>query len=135
MMIVVLKLPEEVLRPAAGDKTFVLGKYILMRMAETKRMLPREVIYQQKLGAADVPLDEWYRGALGPAILAQCGALPFAYNERYVRSLMRKPFAETLFARMISKDTSNIVTFSHGLSLLATYAAFFRPATVAGPPE
>jgi hypothetical protein len=30
---------------------------------------------------------------------------------------------------MISKDTSNIVTFSHGLSLLATYSAFFRPVS------
>ena len=132
MMNLVQKLPEEVLRPAAQDQATVLGKHILMRMAETKGMLPHEVIYQQKFGAADVPLDEWYQGVLRPAIVEQCRHLPFRYSERYVRSLFNAPYAESVFGRMISKDTSNVVTFSHGLSLLATYAAFFRPDSAPG---
>lgn len=66
--------------------------------------------------------------------MEQCRHLPFAYRERYVRSLFRAPWAEAQFARLISRDTSPVVTFFHGLSLLATYAAFFRPGDGAGRP-
>lgn len=117
-----LSLPDELLRPLGSDKA--IGKYILAKMAETKKLLPYEVIYQPKMGAVDAPLTEWYNGPLKKAIYDLLEGLPFKYSKKYVESLIRPKRAEDLYGRFISKDTSNVVTLSHCISLLVTYAHF-----------
>jgi len=116
-------IPEYLLRPDDKRKTSI-GKYVLAKMAEDYKLLPAEVIHQRKLGAADGPLVEWYAGPLRSTLLDLVKGLPFQPDARYIDSLLRPKATEKLFARAISGDTSNVVTISHGISLLATYAAY-----------
>jgi asparagine synthase (glutamine-hydrolysing) len=115
-------IPDELLRPE-GSK-IITGKYILSKMAEAKGLLPKEVIYQPKIGAADSPIEGWYNGPLQPTIYKLLDELPFAYNKKYVESLVKETGIEKLYSRLISKDTNNMVTLSHCISLLVTYAHF-----------
>ena len=122
-------LPEKFLRPKEKEKVGTEGKYILMKMASVKKMLPDEVIYQKKVGAVDAPLVEWYSGPLRQTLLDLYTHLPFTHDDTYIQNLIKPTFAEDMYFKLISRDTSNIVTISHGLSLLATYAAFWKSGT------
>lgn len=118
------RLPEHLMRPDAKTRSSVTGKYILMRMAEEKGLLPPEVIYQRKVAAVDGPIDRWYAGPMKPTLLSLLVDLPFDYRESYVDSLIRPKLAESLFKRHLMTDK----VVSHAVSLLATYASFTAAA-------
>jgi asparagine synthetase B (glutamine-hydrolysing) len=124
-----LSLPEELCRPNQDTPSKVTGKYILMRMAEQKQLLPREVIYQPKVAAVDGPIDAWYAGPLRAVMLELMEGLPFAYSRRYVNSLLNQKLSESLFKRYVMTDK----VISHAASLAATYASFtgLAPTTAA----
>jgi hypothetical protein len=115
-----LGLPEDLCRPSETTASKVTGKYILMRMAETQGLLPKEVIYQPKMAAVDGPIDDWYAGPLRTTIGELLDGLPFAPNLDYVRALLRPKLAETMFRRYFMTDK----VISHAVSLLATYSRF-----------
>jgi asparagine synthetase B (glutamine-hydrolysing) len=121
---VALRLPSELLRPTAdqgGTKT--IGKYALALAAERAELLPREIIYQPKLGAVDAPLVDWFAGPVRQTLLDLFKELPFEASDSYVRRLLKPKRSEALYAKAISRETSNLVSISNGVSLLATYAS------------
>lgn len=120
----VKNIPDELLRPS-GDAS-PIGKYILSKMAETKGLLPKSVIYQPKMAASDSPLQTWYSDIIRSYIDDTLDDLPFAYSKKYVESLIRETSAERLYSRLMSKDTNNIMSLAHCLSLLLTYARFTK---------
>lgn len=115
-----LSLPEELCRPNQDTPSKVTGKYILMRMAEEKQLLPREVIYQPKVAAVDGPIDAWYAGPMRGLLLELMQGLPFEYSERYANSLLDEKVAERLFKKYAMTDK----VISHAASLLVTYSRF-----------
>ena len=125
------RLPEHLMRPQADNRSKVTGKYILMRMAEAKGLLPPEVIYQRKVAAVDGPIDRWYAGPMKPTLLSMLVDLPFDYRESYVESLIRPKLAESLFKRYLMTDK----VVSHAVSLLATYASFTAAARPSSAPQ
>lgn len=116
--------PDELLRPKGSQ--MANGKYILSKMAETKKLLPKEIIYQPKIGAADSPIESWYRGPLKKTIFEILENLPFEYRKKYIDSLINETRAERSYSKLISKDTKSLVTISHCVSLLLTYASFTK---------
>jgi asparagine synthetase B (glutamine-hydrolysing) len=121
-----LALPEELCRPSQRTKSAVTGKYILMKMAEEKQLLPPEVIYQRKVAAVDGPIDAWYAGPLRPLMLRLMEGLPFEYSRSYANALLDEKVPERLFKRHIMTDK----VISHAASLAATYATFTALAKV-----
>jgi asparagine synthetase B (glutamine-hydrolysing) len=115
-----LSLPEDLLRPSDRARSTVTGKYILMKMAERKRLLPAEVIHQPKMAAVDGPIDEWYAGPLRGMLGELMRGLPFEYDQAYVERLLDLKASEGLFKRYVMTDK----VISHAASLLATYATF-----------
>lgn len=115
-----LRLPEELMRPRDRTRSRVTGKYVLMKMAEGKGLLPPSIIYQRKMAAVDAPIDEWYAGPMRPLLLEMFNGLPFSVNTRYVNRLLDRKLSERLFKRYVMVDK----VISHAASLLATYAAF-----------
>ncbi len=115
-------LPDRLLRPDGDPDTAVTGKYALLRMAERKRMLPREVIYQRKVAAVDAPVDDWYAGPLRSDVRALLDHLPFEANDGYLDRLLEPTALARFYARRLSSDRLT----SHEASLLATYAALAR---------
>ena len=113
-------LPDALMRPSRKTKSKVTGKYILMRMAEEKKLLPSAVIHQPKMAAVDGPIDEWYQGPMRDMLLELMRGLPFSYDEDYVAGLLRTKPCERLFKRFVMTD--KVIT--HAASLLATYATF-----------
>jgi len=107
-------------RPKEKTAAAVTGKYILLKMAEDKELLPREVIYQKKIAAVAAPVDSWYMGPLRDRMINILRDLPFEANEKYLESLFDDKFAERIYREHISPSE---VT-SDGISLLATYASF-----------
>jgi len=115
-----LSLPEDLLRPSDKTRSSVTGKYILMKMAERKGLLPASVIYQPKMAAVDGPIDEWYAGPLRSTLMELMRGLPFDFDADYVDRLLDLKASETVFKRYVMTDK----VISHAASLLATYAAF-----------
>jgi hypothetical protein len=115
-----LALPEELLRPSDRARSTVTGKYILMKMAEQKRLLPPEVIHQPKMAAVDGPIDDWYAGPLRGTLTGLMRGLPFDYDPAYVERLLDRKASEGFFKRYVMTDK----VISHAASLLATYATF-----------
>lgn len=115
-----LGLPEELCRPNETTPSKVTGKFILMKMAEDKRLLPKEVIYQRKVAAVDGPIDAWYAGPLRGVMLELMDGLPFAYSNEYANALLDEKLTETWFKRYVIADK----VLSHAASLAATYGAF-----------
>jgi asparagine synthetase B (glutamine-hydrolysing) len=115
-------LPDRLLRPGSDRDTAVTGKYVLLKMAERKGMLPREVIYQRKVAAVDAPIDAWYAGPLRSDMIALLRHLPFRTDERYVETLLDGTWASRFYGRRLSSDRLT----THEASLLATYAALVR---------
>jgi len=115
-------IPEELCRPNERTASHVTGKYVLMKMAEEKRLLPKEVIYQRKVAAVDAPVDLWYAGPMRQCLHRQLKALPFRPDHRYVESLLDAHIAERLFQKYLLHDR----IIKQAPSLLATYAAFCR---------
>jgi hypothetical protein len=115
-----LSLPEALCRPNQTTRSKVTGKYILMKMAEEKQLLPVEVIYQRKVAAVDGPIDSWYAGALRPLMLQLMEGLPFEHSRSYANTLLDEKLSETLFKRYMMTDK----VISHAASLVATYATF-----------
>ena len=121
--------PDELLRPDNSDK-IVTGKFLLSKMAEKKSLLPADVIHQAKIGAADSPIEKWYEGDFGNNFIPEhLKLLPFKYDEEYARSLMRQTWFEHQYSKALSKSTNNIMTLSHCISLLATYASFNKKSS------
>jgi asparagine synthase (glutamine-hydrolysing) len=116
------QLPDHLLRPEKKTASAVTGKYILMKMAEKKKLLPYEVIYQKKIAAVDAPIDDWYFGPLKNFMMEIMQGLPFKYNENYIKQLLTPKLAEDIYRKYLSSDHLT----SHGLSLLATYASFTK---------
>lgn len=113
-------LPESLSRPEGGHPTRATGKYVLSRMAETRELLPREIIYQAKRSPVHAPVDRWYQGPLRPRLLELYGGLPFRARPSYLRHLIRPKLAESLYRRYVSLGDLAL----HGAALLATYAAY-----------
>lgn len=115
-------LPTELLRPE-GEESSSIGKYALAKMAESKGLLPAEIIHQPKLAAADAPIDEWYPGPLRAVIEELIDNLPFDADRRMVESMFHPTIGERAYQRVIGSETNNVVNLSHDVSLLATYGA------------
>ena len=113
-------LPLEFLRPGKNTASRITGKYILMKMAENKRLLPASVIYQEKMAAVDAPVDAWYAGPMREFMLEKMRGLPFESNQKYLESLLTPHIAEQLFQRYLLTDK----VIKHAPSLLVTYASF-----------
>lgn len=120
----VKKIPDRLLRP--GDSNADIGKYILSKMAEEKNLLPKEVIYQPKMAAADAPLQKWYNTKLQKKVYSYLNELPFAWKTAYIKSLVRETSFEKVYARIMSKDTNKFITMDHCISLLLTYSRFTK---------
>jgi asparagine synthetase B (glutamine-hydrolysing) len=121
-----LSLPEALCRPDQDTRAKVTGKYILMKMAEDKQLLPPEIIYQRKVAAVDGPIDSWYAGPLRPLMLKLLDGLPFEYSRPYANSLLDEKLSERLFKKYVMTDK----VISHAASLAATYATFTALAKV-----
>ena len=116
-------IPDTLCRPDEESKSRVTGKYILMKMAEKKGLLPYDCIYQEKVAAVDAPIDDWYEGPLKPGLLKVLSGLPFPFNSRYVEEMMRQKAIEKLYKKHLAPDQ---ICSSHAISLLCTYASFTR---------
>ncbi len=123
---VALALPESLLRPDDSSKQQVIGKYALTKMADWYKMLPPEVIYQRKMGAVDAPLIDWYAGELKSTLEGLYADLPFPVSTGYVNRMLTPKRSEAMYSRLISRDTADVVSISHGASLLATYGSMTR---------
>ncbi len=115
-------LPDHLCRPKGETKTKVTGKYILMRMAEKKRLLSPTVIYQKKISAVDAPLDEWLKNDLKEFCESCLADLPFEMCKKYQVSLLETKLIEEFHRRFISSDSLT----THALSHLLTYSRFTR---------
>jgi hypothetical protein len=114
-----MSIPDHLLRPE-GAKDGYNGKYLLFKMCEEKRLLPRELIYQKKISAVDAPVDQWYLGGLKPMLRKTLQGLPFEANGRHLDHLLTDSGADRFYRRHISSDALT----SHAVALLATYARF-----------
>jgi asparagine synthase (glutamine-hydrolysing) len=117
-----LSLPDELCRPSGKTEAKEAGKYILMRMAEVKGMLPREAIYQKKFAAVDAPVDDWLKEDLKQTGKEMLEELPFTIHPAFRDALFERKFLEELHRRHIASDSLT----THGLSLLLTYSRFTR---------
>jgi len=115
------RIPDTLCRPAEESESRVTGKYILMKMAEKKGLLPYDCIYQKKVAAVDAPIDDWYEGPLKPGLLRVMDGLPFSFNSRYVEQMMHQKVLEKLYKKYLAPDQ---LCSSHTISLLCTYASF-----------
>ncbi len=117
-------LPTEMSRPGRHTKARATGKYALMAMAERYKLLPAEIIYQQKRSPVTSPVDLWYMGELRSFMMQQFRQLPFAFDEAYAASLLAPKLAEKLFRSHvgISRYAFNAA------GMLASYANFFSAA-------
>ena len=91
-------------------------------MAEEKKLLPDEVIYQAKVAGVDGPIDDWYAGPLNSKILGMLKHLPFEADQDYIKQLSRVKTSESLFKEKIMVDK----VISHAISLLITYSSFTK---------
>ena len=78
------RMPLDLLRP--GNHETNIGKHVLSRMALEKGLLPPEIIYQNKVGATDAPLETWYPGALQPLLRELLTHLPFEPAPTYIEA-------------------------------------------------
>lgn len=117
-----LSLPDELCRPTRKTESRETGKYILMRMAEAKGMLPKDAIYQKKFAAVDAPIDDWLKEELKQTGKEMLEDLPFQINPAFRDALFERKFLEELHRRHIASDSLT----THGLSLLLTYSRFTR---------
>lgn len=115
------QLPDEVLRPADSLHSKD-GKYILMKMADNYKLLPRKIIYQKKLAAIKSPIDEWLSNDLNHYVVNKLSSLPFKYNESYVNNLMSDKITEKIYKKYFSED--GVVSLAP--SLLITFASLFE---------
>ncbi|HEX9992020.1 MAG TPA: asparagine synthase-related protein [Acidimicrobiales bacterium] len=112
-------LPVALLRPGEGTAA-ATGKYVLMRMAEEKGLLPAEIVHQPKQSPVDSPVDRWYAGPLRDDVLALLDGLPFAWDRRYVEGLLRRRWAEDVYREKVSIGHYA----DHVVGILASYASF-----------
>ncbi|PJZ75758.1 asparagine synthase C-terminal domain-containing protein [Leptospira neocaledonica] len=121
-----MRIPDAMLRPKENTKNSKIGKYVLSLMAETKKYLPEEIIYQKKVAAVDAPVDVWYKRYLkddiSKLILENS---PFGVNPKYLNNLFKEKSIEEFYRNRISSDTIT----THELSLLATYSSFAKLRT------
>ncbi len=117
-------IPDGLLRPQGENRSQATGKYILMRMAESKKLLPPEIIYQKKASPVTAPVDDWYMNELKPELLEMLNHLPFECNLQYAEDLLGHKLAEDFFKKHVGIGKYS----SHAISLLATYASFSRYA-------
>jgi len=116
------RIPDRLFRPNEKTRSSVTGKYILMKMAEQKNLLPKEIIYQIKKTPLVSSVDTWYSGPLKSFMIQLMNDLPFKYNKSYINDLLRPTIAEKLYKKFL---TRNYYT-SHSIALLATYASFTK---------
>jgi hypothetical protein len=113
-------LPEKLCRPDESTPSNVTGKFVLMKMAQRKKLLPEKVIYQAKVAGVDGPIDGWYEKELNSDVYELLEGLPFEADRKYLRHLARITAAESIFKNKVMVDK----VISHALSLLITYARF-----------
>lgn len=113
-------LPEELNRPSRPTKAEATGKYALMLMAEQRRYLPTEMIYQKKRSPVTAPVDAWYMKDLRSTLLRQFDRLPFNYDRKYAEALLDHKLTEDAFRKYIGISRYAF----HAPALLATYASF-----------
>lgn len=117
-----VRIPDSLNRPEDADKAEATGKYIFMRMVDTRNLLPKPFVHQRKMSPVTAPVDLWYWGELREQILARIQELPFEIDQSYVSSLVTPKAAERLF-----RDRVGISRYvCQAASLLATYAGFAR---------
>lgn len=116
-------MPEHMLRPNAGSRSSVTGKYLLMRATEKMKLLPPEIIHQPKHSPVGGMVDYWYMDTLKEFMFEQISNLPFAYDEAYVHGLLKPRLAEEIFRKKVSLGDYIL----KAPSLLATYAAYNNP--------
>lgn len=116
-------LPEQMLRPLALGAGSATGKRVLMRVAELKKMLPPEIIYQPKASPVAGRADQWYMGPLKDFLLKRMECLPFDHDQSFARGLLAFKPVEELFRKKIS--LGNYVL--NAPAMLVTYAAYNDP--------
>lgn len=115
------EIPDDLCRPPDTAETRECGKYILMKMAEKKGLLPHESIYQRKFPAVNAPIDTWYAGPLRDLMTCLVAGLPFKPDMNYVGELIDPKLVEKIYKKYCSLDD---ICSSHPVSLLVTYASF-----------
>ena len=113
-------LPEELFRPKTKTKSRATGKYILMKMAEAHKLLPKQLIYQPKASPVTSLVDYWIMDDLRSTIEDQVKYLPFDYDAEWLRHLYTPKLAEDIFR----SRTLGHFSFK-AICLLCTYAAYF----------
>jgi hypothetical protein len=116
-------IPDYLCRPKEKTESKITGKYILMKMAEKKKLLSYDSIYQRKFPAVDAPIDDWYQGPLNETVLGIIKHLPFDYDKKYVESMTRKKVVESIYKKIVPLDR---ICSSLTISLLSTYASFTK---------
>jgi len=116
------RLPDRLMRPQGKNPSSFTGKYIFMKMALQKELLPKEIIYQKKRTPLDTCVDTWYSGPLRSFMIESMKGLPFKYSESYVKDLIRPKLAEEFYRRFLI-DTNYAF---HAIAILATYASFTK---------
>ncbi len=114
-------IPDDKFRPINNEAPKE-GKHLLMTMAQGYKLLPREIIYQPKIAAIKSPIDKWLADELKCFILEKISDLPFSYNQKYISSLLEEKYFEKLYKNNFSND--GVVSIA--ISLLVTYASFFK---------
>ncbi len=112
-------IPDHLLREQTQNALQDPGKICLSRMAAKHRLLPTEIIQQQKLAAIDSPIDNWFATELRPSLERAIKGLPFSTDTQHTNSLIETTAAEKFYKRYIGSTS----VISDAISLLATYGA------------
>lgn len=99
----------------------ISGKFLLAKMAEAKKLLPAEVIYQPKMSPVFSPVDNWYASILRADVLNLVQRLPFPVDYEFVNDLLHPKLSEKIYKRAITIDN----LCSQIIGLLATYSRFY----------
>ena len=126
----VRSLPESMLRPGGEAKRTTLGKDILLEMADSKGLLPHNVIYQPKHAAVDGPLDRWYEQEISATLTRLISSVEEVADADFLKALIREKPIDVFYRQNYSVD--NITC--HAASMLATSGAFFAPKAEAALP-
>lgn len=119
-------LPTEMLRPKDKNKEQDIGKYLLTKMAKKHGLLSDEIIYQPKMGAVDAPVSNWYKSSYSEILKKNINSnFPVSIKSKYVDDMFSNQFFEKLWKKKVAKQTSNVLSTEHILSILLTTASFY----------
>lgn len=117
---VVSRIDDELLRPTEKSKKRKIGKYVFVEMVRKYKLLPENIIFQEKASPVTAPVDSWYANELKNDIIMYIDDAPFKINRKYILNLMRFRYVEDLYR----KRTLSRYLFQP-ISLIVTYTRYF----------